>query len=180
MAASVANALKAEALGVDAVIAEGMESRGIQSRKDVSTMVLVPAVVDAVIVPVIAAGGIADAGGFRAAMALGANGVQVGTRFIASVECIAHERFKEAILAADETSTSTIKDERFVYRVIMSDGTTAQSQQSPSKPPTSMATQTRDSWVYGNNNGVSSSAGRVLGLIGHIKPIKQIVSELVQ
>jgi enoyl-[acyl-carrier protein] reductase II len=178
--ASVANALKAEALGVDAVIAEGMESGGIQSRNGVSTMVLVPAVVDAVSLPVIAAGGIADARGFRAAMALGAKGVQVGTRFIASVECIANKKFKEAILAADETSTSTIRDGRFVYRVIMSDGTTAQTQQSPIQPPTSMAAQMRDSWVYGNNNGVPFSAGQVAGLIGQIKPIKQIVSALVQ
>ena len=83
-------ARKSEALGADAIVAEGSESGGMQGYKGASTMVLVPAVVDAVKIPVIAAGGIADSRGFRAALALGAQGVQVGTRFIATRECIAH------------------------------------------------------------------------------------------
>ncbi|MBU0515311.1 MAG: nitronate monooxygenase [Proteobacteria bacterium] len=177
--ASVSNALKAEALGIDAVIAEGMESGGIQSRNGVGTMVLVPAVVDAVKVPVVAAGGIADSRGFRAAMALGAKGVQIGTRFIASEECIAHEKFKRAILRADETSTSVVIDGRFGYRVITSQETASKTQETSNELPTSMARQMRDSWVGGMEAGVPFSAGQVAGLIRQIKPVSQIINELV-
>lgn len=101
--ASVALAKRLERVGVDAIIAEGMESGGHIGT--VTTMALVPQVADAVSVPVIAAGGIGDARGVIAAMALGAQGVQIGTRFVASVECIAHPNYKEAILKAKERST---------------------------------------------------------------------------
>jgi enoyl-[acyl-carrier protein] reductase II len=84
-------ARKAESLGADAIVAEGAESGGMQGFNGVSTMVLVPAVADAIRVPVLAAGGIGDSRGYKAAFALGAAGVQVGTRFIATKECIAHE-----------------------------------------------------------------------------------------
>ena len=100
---SVETAIKAETAGVDAVIAEGSESGGIQGFQGASTMVLIPLVVDAVRIPVIAAGGIGDSRGYRAAFELGAKGVQVGTRFIASEECIAHENYKEALKKGKET-----------------------------------------------------------------------------
>ena len=101
--ASVALAKRLERTGVDAVIAEGMESGGHVG--EITTMALVPQVVDAVSIPVIAAGGIADARGMVAAMSLGAQGVQVGTRFVASSECIAHINYKQAILRAKDRST---------------------------------------------------------------------------
>ena len=103
--ASVGHARKAEESGVDAVIAEGFESGGHGGFDEVATFVLVPQVVDAVNVPVVAAGGIADARGFMAALALGAEGVQMGTRFFASTECIAHQKAKEAIVSAGDTDT---------------------------------------------------------------------------
>jgi len=77
-------ARKAEALGADAIVAEGSESGGMQGFKGASTLVLVPAVADLVKIPVIAAGGIGDSRGYKAAFALGAQGVQIGTRFIAT------------------------------------------------------------------------------------------------
>lgn len=101
--ASVALAKRLERTGVDAIIAEGMESGGHVG--EITTMALVPQVVDAVSIPVIAAGGIADARGIVAALALGAQGVQVGTRFVASAECIAHINYKQAILRAKDRST---------------------------------------------------------------------------
>ncbi len=101
--ASVALARKLERYGVDAVIAEGMESGGHIG--EITTMALVPQVVDAIKVPVIAAGGIGDARGVVAALALGAQGVQIGTRFVASAECTAHSNYKEAILRAKDRST---------------------------------------------------------------------------
>lgn len=98
--ASVAMAKKMEKDGADAVVAEGTESGGHIG--EITTMCLVPQVVDAVSIPVIAAGGIADRRGTIAAFALGADGIQVGTRFICSDECIAHENYKEAVLKAKD------------------------------------------------------------------------------
>jgi enoyl-[acyl-carrier protein] reductase II len=103
--ASVRHAKRAEAEGVDAVIAEGYEAGGHNGLDELPTFVLVPQVVDAVKIPVVAAGGIAEARGFVAALALGAEGVQMGTRFVATCECIAHQNFKQAILEAIDTGT---------------------------------------------------------------------------
>ncbi len=101
--ASVALAKRLERTGVDALIAEGMESGGHVG--EITTMALVPQIVDAVKIPVIAAGGIADSRGIIAAFALGAQAVQIGTRFVATKECIAHENYKQAILKAKDRST---------------------------------------------------------------------------
>ena len=101
--ASVALAKRLVRTGVDAVIAEGMESGGHIG--ELTTMALVPQVVDAVDVPVIAAGGIGDSRGICAAFALGAQAVQMGTRFVMSEECIAHENYKNLVLKARDRST---------------------------------------------------------------------------
>lgn len=106
--ASVKQAVKVEDLGVDAIIAEGGESGGMVAKERVSTMVLIPGVADAVDVPVVAAGGIVDARGLMAVMALGASGVQIGTRFIASEECDADQEWKDAIVRAAETDTHVV------------------------------------------------------------------------
>lgn len=98
-------ALKCEAAGVDAVIAEGFEAGGHNGREEITTMVLTPQVVDAVKIPVIAAGGITDGRGMAAAFALGAAGVQLGTRFVATKESSAHPAFIEAILDSNPSST---------------------------------------------------------------------------
>jgi enoyl-[acyl-carrier protein] reductase II len=102
---SVALAKRLERMGADALVAEGMESGGHIG--DVSTLPLVPQVIDAVKVPVIAAGGIADGRGLAAALALGADGVQMGTRFIATTECIVHQNYKEKIVKARDRATMT-------------------------------------------------------------------------
>jgi len=101
--ASVALARRMARQGVDALIAEGMESGGHIG--DVTTMALVPQVVDAVDIPVIAAGGIADGRGMAAALALGAAGIQMGTRFICTTECQAHENYKQKIVKAHDRAT---------------------------------------------------------------------------
>ena len=106
LVSSVGQALNAERAGVDAVIAEGCEAGGHNGFDELSTLVLVPQVADAVGIPVVAAGGIADARGLVAALALGADGVQLGTRFVATRECIAHRDYKQAIVAAGDTGTS--------------------------------------------------------------------------
>ena len=103
--ASCRHALGAERAGVDAVIAEGFEAGGHNGVDELTTFVLVPQIADAVKIPVVAAGGIADARGLVAALALGAEGIQMGTRFVATIECCAHPAFKQAVLEALDTST---------------------------------------------------------------------------
>lgn len=100
---SVAIAKKMEQLGVDAVIAEGMEAGGHIGK--LTTMALVPQIVDAVNIPVIAAGGIADGRGMVASFALGACGVQIGTRFLVSTDCVIHQNYKNRILKARDIDT---------------------------------------------------------------------------
>lgn len=98
-------ASKAAEAGVDAVVAEGIEAGGHDGFEEITTMALVPQVVEKIDIPVIAAGGIADSRGFIASLALGAQGVQIGTRFAATHEALGHPKFKESILRANETGT---------------------------------------------------------------------------
>ena len=103
---SVRHARRGEAEGLDAVIASGVDAGGLLSRDELTTLVLVPQVVDVVKIPVIAAGGIVEERGTVAAFALGAEAIQMGTRFIATHECIAHPNYKQAILKAIDTDTA--------------------------------------------------------------------------
>ncbi|WP_078430619.1 NAD(P)H-dependent flavin oxidoreductase [Alkalihalobacterium alkalinitrilicum] len=101
---------KAEELGADAVMVVGQEGGGHLGRSDTGTMVLIPQVVDSVSIPVIASGGIGDGKGMMAALALGAEGIEMGTRFIATEECIhAHEVYKQRLVEASEMDTVVIK-----------------------------------------------------------------------
>ncbi|MBS3680185.1 nitronate monooxygenase [Ornithinibacillus massiliensis] len=110
LVAAKRQAQKAEQLGADAVIVVGHEGGGHLGRADTSTFVLTPDVADNVSIPVIASGGIIDGRGLMASLALGAEGIEMGTRFIATKECIhAHPVYKQAIIEADENSTVVIK-----------------------------------------------------------------------
>jgi len=112
---NVKQALAAEAAGVDLVVCEGYEAGGIEGPDELTTLVLTPLVVDALKIPVVAAGGIADGRGFMAAMALGAEGVQLGTAFLASSECHVHPNFKQAIVSS--TDTATVMTQRALGRL---------------------------------------------------------------
>ncbi|RPE12929.1 nitronate monooxygenase [Chitinophaga lutea] len=98
-------ALKSQEAGVDAVVAEGFEAGGHNGREETTTMVLTPGVADAVSIPVISAGGIGSGRAMAAAFALGAEGVQVGSRFVATPEASSHQSFKEAVIKAQEGDT---------------------------------------------------------------------------
>jgi thiazole biosynthesis protein thiG len=98
-------AKKAEQAGVDAIVAEGFEAGGHNGREETTTLVLIPSVVEAVNIPVIAAGGIATGKGMYAAMALGAEGVQIGSRFLATEEASVHSLFKQKIIDTNEGDT---------------------------------------------------------------------------
>lgn len=103
--ASVKHALKAEEAGCDAVVAEGFEAGGHNGIDEITTLCLVPQVVDAVKIPVIAAGGIADGRQMLAALALGAQAVQIGTRFAATIESSSHPNYKNAVVEAEDNAT---------------------------------------------------------------------------
>ncbi len=113
------HARKSEAAGCDAVVAEGFEAGGHNSPEETTTMVLVPQVVDAVSIPVIAAGGIGDGRALAASLALGASGVQVGTRFAATTESSAHQAFKEAIVSAEEGQTRLLLKKVIPVRLLL-------------------------------------------------------------
>ncbi|WP_207229575.1 NAD(P)H-dependent flavin oxidoreductase [Ktedonosporobacter rubrisoli] len=109
LVAGVRAARKAEALGADAVIAVGVEGGGHLGRDDIGTMVLTPRIVESVKIPVLASGGIADGRGLAAALALGAEGIELGTRFVAVQESNAHTNYQQALIAAKETDTLVIE-----------------------------------------------------------------------
>ncbi|MBI2888080.1 MAG: nitronate monooxygenase [Chloroflexi bacterium] len=109
LVASVRQAQHAEELGADVVIAVGFEGGGHIGRDDIGAMVLVPRIAESVRIPVLASGGFADGRGLAAALALGAAGVEMGTRFIATQECIAHINYKQALVDAQETDTLVVE-----------------------------------------------------------------------
>ncbi len=109
LVSTVRQAQKAESLGADAVIAVGQEGGGHIGRDDTGTIVLIPRVVDAVAIPVIASGGIADGRGLLAALALGAEGIEMGTRFVATKESVASDEYKARLVKGSELDTKVIK-----------------------------------------------------------------------
>ncbi len=111
-------AAKSEAVGVDAVVAEGFEAGGHNGREETTTMCLIPSVIDAVDIPVIAAGGLYDGNSMLAAMVLGAEGVQMGSRFVATEESSAHIEFKKTVLEIGEGATSLTLKELTPVRMI--------------------------------------------------------------
>lgn len=115
---SPALAVKSRDAGVDAVVAEGFEAGGHNGREELTTMVLIPQVRDAVDIPVIAAGGIADGRQIAAAMCLGADGVQIGSRFAATVESSAHPNFKSAIVNAGSGDTKLMMKRSIPVRLL--------------------------------------------------------------
>ena len=181
---AVALAQRMEKLGADGVIAEGTESGGHVGTE--TTMALVPQVVDAVKVPVVAAGGIADGRGMAAALALGAEGVQLGTRFLASVEAPVHEKYKQAVLkASDRATIVTGRTLGRPVRCLLNKLTrTLAKYEAEGRPPEefeSLAVGGLRRAVYeGDLEGGSLMAGQVAGLIHEIKPVAEIIEEMVK
>ena len=177
---NVETALKAEDVGADAIIAEGNESGGIQGYKGASTMVLVPLVVDAVKIPVIAAGGIGDSRGYRAAFSLGAKGVQVGTRFIASTECIAHVNYKNALCEAKETDTVLIERGNIRLRVIRTPLAEELIRGPEDITFKSTPESLEEAWVKGNLRANTLLSGQITGMVREIKSVREIIEEMVR
>lgn len=169
----------AEGLGADALVAEGSESGGVQGFKGVSTMVLVPAVVDEVNIPVIAAGGISDSRGYKAALALGAEGVQIGTRFIATKECIAHAVYKDTIVAAGDTGTGLVNMLRFQIRALRTPLVERLLKGQESSMPDFTWQAMEDSWIKGDLEAGVLPAGQVAGRISAVSSVGEIIKEIV-
>ena len=181
---SVALAVRMESVGVDALIVEGTEAGGHIG--ELTTMALVPQVVDAVKIPVIAAGGIADARGLVAAFALGAEGVQMGTRFVCSEECTAHPNYKEAIVRAKDrdavvTGRSTGHPVRCLKNKLTREFDRLEREGATIEELESLgAGKLREAVVDGNVKGGSVMAGQIAGLIKDVKPVKDIILDIVR
>jgi enoyl-[acyl-carrier protein] reductase II len=177
---TVDGARAAEVARADAIVAEGAESGGVQGLKASSTMVLVPAVVDAVSLPVIAAGGIADSRSYRAAFALGAEGVQVGTRFIATKECIAHDNYKALILESKETGTGLVDMGRFRIRALRTPLVEKMLKGEESTERAFVGEAIEASWLKGNLEAGVLPAGEIAGLISETPTVKEVIEEMVR
>ncbi|MGI6586703.1 MAG: enoyl-[acyl-carrier-protein] reductase FabK [Gracilibacteraceae bacterium] len=180
---AVALAKKMEQEGVDAVIAEGTESGGHIG--ELTTMALVPQVVDAVKIPVIAAGGIADGRGLVSALALGAQGVQMGTIFVCASECTAHDNYKKAIIkAGDRGTVVTGKVTGHPVRIIKNK--LAREFDKLEKVSASVeefeklgSGRLRAAVVDGDADYGSVMAGQIAGLVKEIKPAKNIIEDII-
>jgi enoyl-[acyl-carrier protein] reductase II len=183
---NVRMARKAQEAGVDVVVAEGYEAGGHNGFDEITTMVLVPQVVDAVDVPVVAAGGIGDARGMTAAFALGAEGVQLGTRFLASEESPAHPRFKQLILGAGDCST-VITGRAFgpvrVLRNQLAEMILQAEREgwSPEKVQEMIGSgRSVKACLEGDLDEGSFMSGQIAGMIGELKSAAEIIRELVE
>jgi len=181
--ASVALARRLERAGVDALVAEGMESGGDVGQ--ITTIALVPQVVDRVKLPVVAAGGIGDGRGLAAALMLGAQGVQMGTRFVCSQECIAHPNYKQAILDASDRST-VISGQSTGYPMRAIENKLTHEFLEKEKSGLSIEEvmefgvgKLRLGLIEGDIENGTLLAGQIAGMINEIKPVKVIIEEMV-
>ncbi|NBV14156.1 MAG: nitronate monooxygenase [Sphingobacteriia bacterium] len=183
---SVKFAIKCEAAGVDAIVAEGFEAGGHNGREEITTFCLLPQVKQAIKIPLIAAGGIGTGAGMLAAMVLGADGVQVGSRFVASVESSAHSNFKSAVITAEADSTQLmlksltpvrlLKNEFFnqILNLENSGGSKEQLSDLLGKG------RAKKGMYEGNMEEGELEIGQISGLINDIIPAKEIVENIIE
>lgn len=179
-------AQKAEELGADAVMVVGQEGGGHLGRDDVGTMVLVPQVVDSVSIPVIASGGIGDGRGWMAAHALGAEGIEMGTRFIATKECVhAIEAYKQALVDATENDTVVIKRSIGGPARALRNDFTDEILKIESETPTYEALrdyisgEANKNYIYNGSDQGFGWAGQVTGLIHDVPTVAELLSRMV-
>ena len=186
---TVEHARKAQESGVDAIIAEGYESGGFVNLEEVTTFVLIPQVVESVRLPVIAAGGIGNGRGLAAALALGAMGVQVGTRFLASEEAEVTPAYKKALLLARDTDTMVVRGKRMAHRdlkdellmrvtpnldkVTSEEWIALHERERVQEGEIQSQLQERKMWP-------TRSAGQVAGLIHEVLPAREIMANMIQ
>jgi enoyl-[acyl-carrier protein] reductase II len=178
---ALSHAVRAANEGADGLIVSGSESGGLRSMgSESTTLVLVPLVLDHVKIPVVAAGGIADRRGYRAALALGAQGVQIGTRLIASEEAPAPAAWKEAIVACGDGGTMLVTLKNMKMRVIPNKKLIDLS----ADPACDLSQEYNlmnapKGWMSGDFDLFPAGAGQAAALIREIKPVKTIIEEMV-
>lgn len=177
---SLEGALKAIAAGVDGLIVEGSEGGGFKSARDVASMVLLPLVCSKVNVPVIAAGGIVDGASMVAAFALGAQGVQLGTRMVSAAESPVHNNWKQAILDAKETDTVFLNRHGPgpALRALRTEKTT-RLERKPDGDIRAEFAHALDLYFGGDMESSIALSGQVAGRIDSIKPVAQIIADIM-
>jgi enoyl-[acyl-carrier protein] reductase II len=182
---SVKFALKAQEAGVDAVVAEGFEAGGHNGRDETTTFTLIPMVKEAIAIPLIAAGGIATGRGMLAAMILGADAVQVGSRFVASEESSAHRAFKNLVVSAKEGDTLLTLKELAPVRLLKNkffDDVMELYTKNPSKEELIELVgraRAKKGMFEGDLVEGELEIGQIAGLIHDIKPAAAIVEEII-
>lgn len=182
--ASVALAKRMERAGADALIAEGCEAGGHIGK--LTTMVLLPQVVDAVSIPVIGAGGIADGRGVAAAFMLGANGIQVGTRFLVANECTIHDNYKEAVIKANDIDTvvtgrPTGHPVQVIKNKLAREYLNLEKQNAPIEVLEELGRGgLRKAVKDGDIDGGSLMAGQISGLVSKRQSAKEIIEEMFE
>jgi len=180
---SVALAKRMEKHGADAIIVEGTEAGGHIG--ELTTMTLVPQIVDEVNIPVIAAGGIADGRGLIAALALGAKGVQIGTRFVCTEECIAHDSYKKAIIkSSDRDAIVTGRSTGHPVRSIKNKFTKKFLEMEKQNPSIEQIEKfgigaLKRAVIDGDVENGSIMAGQISGLIKDVKPCKEVIIDII-
>lgn len=172
-------ALKAVEAGVDGLIVEGGEGGGFKNPQPVSSMVLLPLVRENVDVPIIAAGGIADGRTMAAAFALGAEGVQMGTRMVSAAESPVHENWKRAIVAAAETDTVFLNQFSKPALRALRTGKTSRLEREPGPNMMSEFGHAKDLYFGGDMEASIALSGQVCGRIDSVKTVAQIMRETV-
>lgn len=178
-------AKKAEEAGVDAIVAEGFEAGGHNGREETTTLCLIQPVKQAVSIPVIAAGGIATGRAMLAAMALGADGVQIGSRFIASHESSAHINFKNRVIAAVEGDTKLMLKQLTPVRLLKNNFFDAVEEAENNCASVEDLTKllgkgrAKKGMFEGNLEEGELEVGQVAALISEIKPVKEIMQEII-
>ncbi len=183
---SVKFALKAEAAGVDAVVAEGFEAGGHNGRDETTTFTLIPMVKEQIKIPLIAAGGIATGRGMLAAMVLGADAVQVGSRFVASNEASSHPKFKEMVVQAKEGDTVLTLKELAPVRLLKNrffEQVTELYSKNPSKDELIELlgrARAKKGMFEGDLDEGELEIGQISGLIHDIKPAAEILQDMLK
>ena len=178
-------ALKAQEAGVDAIVAEGFEAGGHNGRDETTTLTLIPMVKEKIQIPIIAAGGIATGRGMLAAMILGADGVQVGSRFAASIESSAHNNFKETIVSIKEGDTQLTLKELAPVRLVKNkfyNDVQALYEKCPSKEELAALlgrARAKKGMFEGDLEEGELEIGQIAGLIHGILPVEQIVQQMI-
>ena len=173
-------ALKAIDAGVDGIVAEGGEGGGFKNQRDVASMVLLPLVCSQVDVPVIAAGGICDGRSMAAAFALGAEGVQMGTRMVSAAESPVHDNYKELIVGSAETGTVMLN--RFHkpgFRVLATPYSEAR-EQTTDQIPMAPLDGLLSLYFEGDLDAAFAFGGQVAGRIDEVRPVKEIVEQTIE